>query len=141
MVLLPTLQEDFYVLSLPITSGNNTLGLLAFIGGLSAATGMVIVAVISLSTMVCNDLVMPFLIERKGISFIKRERLDNLILLIRRTAIFVLMLGAYGYYRLIDSNQQLANIGLVSFAAIVLLFLVTLYFTLKDFSVLISKIL
>ena len=127
MVLLPNLQEDFYVLSLPITGGNNTLGLLAFIGGLSAATGMVIVAVISLSTMVCNDLVMPFLIKRKGIAFLKSERLNNLILLIRRAAIFVLMLGGYGYYRLIDSNQQLANIGLVSFAAIVQLLPATLF--------------
>ena len=127
MVLLPNLQEDFYVLSLPITGGNNTLGLLAFIGGLSAATGMVIVAVISLSTMVCNDLVMPFLIKRKGIALLKSERLNNLIILIRRAAIFVLMLGAYGYFRLIDSNQQLANIGLVSFAAIAQLLPATLF--------------
>ncbi len=127
MELLPNLQEDFYVLSLPITGGNTTLGLPAFIGGLSAATGMVIVASISLSTMICNDLIMPFLIKRKGIEFLKRERLDNLILLIRRAAIFVLMLGAYGYFRLIDSNQQLANIGLVSFAAIAQLLPATMF--------------
>jgi len=127
MELLPNLQEDFYVLSLPMTAGNTTLGLLAFIGGLSAATGMVIVAAISLSTMVSNDLVMPFLIERKGIRFLKSKRLDNLILLIRRAAIFVLILGGYGYYRLIDSNQQLANIGLVSFAAIIQLLPATLF--------------
>ena len=88
---------------------------------------MVIVAAISLSTMICNDLIMPFLIKRKGIEFLKNERLNNLILLIRRAAIFVLMLGAYGYYRLIDSNQQLANIGLVSFAAIAQLLPATLF--------------
>lgn len=118
VVLLPNSAEDMYVLSLPLTTDNNTLGLIAFIGGLSAATGMVIVAAISLSTMICNDLVMPLLIQRNGIEFLKRKDLNNIILLIRRFAILVLMLGAYGYFKLIDNNQQLANIGLVSFAAI-----------------------
>ena len=118
MVLLPGSAEDMYVLSLPLIAGNNTLGMVAFIGGLSAATGMVIVAAISLSTMICNDLIMPLLIRRNGIEFLKRKDLNNLILLIRRIAILALMIGAYGYFKLIDNNQQLANIGLVSFAAI-----------------------
>ena len=118
MVLLPNSAEDMYVLSLPLVAGNNTLGVIAFIGGLSAATGMVIVAAISLSTMICNDLIMPLLIQRSGIEFLKRKDLNNIILLIRRFAIFALMLAAYGYFKLIDNNQQLANIGLVSFAAI-----------------------
>ncbi len=118
ILLLPNSQEDLYVLSLPLAAGNNTLAIIAFIGGLSAATGMVIVAAISLSTMVCNDLVMPLLIRRNGIEFLKRGDLNNIVLLIRRFAIAGLMLGAYGYYKLIDTNQQLANIGLVSFAAI-----------------------
>ncbi len=127
MVLLPNSPEDMYVLSLPLTAGNNTLAVVAFIGGLSAATGMVVVAAISLSTMICNDLVMPLLIRRNGISFLKRDDLNNVILTIRRLAILGLMLGAYGYFKMIDSNQQLANIGLVSFAGIIQFLPATLF--------------
>lgn len=118
-VLLPEGQADLYVLTLPLTAGNNTLAMVAFIGGVSAATGMVIVAAISLSTMVCNDLVMPFLINRKRLDILNSNNLNGIILVVRRIVIVGLIAGAYGYYKLMDSNAQLANIGLVSFAAIV----------------------
>ena len=81
LVLLPNNQADLYVLTLPLTAGNEPLALIAFIGGLSAATGMVIVAAISLSTMVCNDLVMPYLISRKSWDILKSDKLNDLILL------------------------------------------------------------
>lgn len=118
-LLLPNSESDLYVLTLPLMAGNETLAMIAFIGGLSAATGMVIVASISLSTMVCNDLVMPYLISIKRLDILNRKNLNHVILLVRRGAIIGLLSGAYGYYILIDSNAQLANIGLVSFAAIV----------------------
>lgn len=118
-VLLPSSDADLYVLTLPLTAGNDALAMVAFIGGLSAATGMVIVAAISLSTMVCNDLVMPYLINHKRLDILNSDNLNDIILLIRRVAIVGLIAGAYGYYVLIDNNAQLANIGLVSFAAIV----------------------
>ena len=117
--LLPEGQADLYVLSLPIIAGNQGISLLVFIGGLSAATGMVIVAVISLSTMICNDLVMPKLIRIKQLDILNREDLNSIILLIRRLAIVLLVMGAYGYFKLMDENAQLANIGLISFAAVV----------------------
>lgn len=118
-VLLPQGQADLYVLTLPLMAGNSTLAMMAFIGGVSAATGMVIVAAISLSTMVCNDLVMPFLINYKRLDILNSNHLNSIILAVRRIVIVGLIAGAYGYYVLIDSNAQLANIGLVSFAAIV----------------------
>ena len=60
LTLLPAeANPDFYVLTVPITQGQHALALLAFIGGLSSATAMVVVAAIALSTMVCNDVVMP----------------------------------------------------------------------------------
>ena len=77
-VLMPNSDADLYVLTLPLTAQNNTLALVAFIGGLSAATGMVIVAAISLSTMVCNDLVMPYLISHKRFNVIKRDNLNDI---------------------------------------------------------------
>ncbi len=52
-------DADTFVLSLPLAAGQHGLALAAFVGGLSAATGMVIVETIAVSTMVCNDFVMP----------------------------------------------------------------------------------
>src|SRR4029453_1723965 len=60
-----TVDADTFVLTLPIAQQAPWLALFAFIGGLSAATGMVIVETIALSTMVCNDLVMPALLRMK----------------------------------------------------------------------------
>jgi len=58
-------DADTFVLTLPMAERQSGLALLAFIGGMSAATGMVIVETIALSTMVCNDLVMPVLLRRR----------------------------------------------------------------------------
>ena len=112
-------NADLFVLNLPLAEGNTSLALLVFIGGLSAATGMVIVAAISLSTMVCNDIVMPMLINIKRLNILQRHDLNRIILTIRRIVIISIMLFSYGYYRLSDTTQGLANIGLLSFAAIV----------------------
>ena len=119
-ILLPSGQEDLYILSLPLSTGNELLSMVVFIGGVSAATGMVIVAAISLSTMVCNDLIMPRLIRIKRLDILNSDKLNSIILLIRQFAIIALLTGAYGFYLLMDTNAQLANIGLISFAAIFL---------------------
>jgi len=111
-------NADLYVLSMPLARGETTLATLAFIGGLSAATGMVIVAAISLSTMVCNDIVMPILISIKSLRILQRQNINRIILTIRRIVIGLIMLFSYGYYLLSDTSQGLANIGLLSFAAI-----------------------
>ena len=58
-----SVDADTFVLTLPMAEKQELLALLVFIGGLSAATGMVIVETIALSTMVCNDLVMPVLLR------------------------------------------------------------------------------
>ena len=62
-------NPDTFVLTLPLSRGAEALALLVFIGGLSAATGMVIVETIALSTMVCNDLVMPWLLRLRPVSY------------------------------------------------------------------------
>ncbi len=111
-------NADLFVLNLPLSNGNHWLVTVGFIGGISAATGMVIVAAISLSTMVCNDIVMPMLIHIRRLSILQRPNLNRIILTIRRIAIILIILFSYGYYRLSDTTQGLANIGLVSFAAI-----------------------
>ena len=109
-----TVDPDTFVLALPLASGYNTLALLVFIGGLSAATGMVIVATIALSTMVCNDLVIPVLLRIRAFH---KEDLSRVLLLIRRASIIGILLLGYLYFRLIGESYALVTIGLVSFAA------------------------
>jgi len=110
-------NADTFVLTLPMAKQQEALALFAFIGGLSAATGMVIVATIALSTMVSNDLVMPVLLRVAKLHLSERTDLTGLILNIRRTTIGLMLLLGYVYVRLIGDSYALVSIGLVSFTA------------------------
>lgn len=111
-------NPDTYVLLLPLAERERALALLVFLGGVSAATGMVIVETIALSTMVCNDLVMPALLRIKRLKLTERENLSGLLLGIRRTTIVVGMMLGYLYFRLAGEAYALVSIGLISFAAV-----------------------
>jgi Na+/proline symporter/nitrogen-specific signal transduction histidine kinase len=111
-------DADTFVLTLPMLHHREALALLVFIGGLSAATGMVIVETIALSTMICNDLVMPLLLRWRVLSLSTRADLSPLLLGIRRGAIVLLMMLGYVYYRAAGEAYALVSIGLVSFAAV-----------------------
>lgn len=111
-------DADTFVLTLPMAQGQGWLALLVFIGGLSAATGMVIVETIALSTMVCNDLVMPVLLRFRGRSLLGREDLSGVLLGIRRGAIILILLLGYLYFRVAGEAHALVSIGLISFAAV-----------------------
>ena len=112
-----SVDADTFVLALPMAEERPWLALFAFIGGLSAATGMVIVATVALSTMVCNDLIMPLLLRFAWLHLSEREDLSGLLLGIRRSAIGFIMLLGYLYFLLIGESYALVTIGLVSFAA------------------------
>ncbi|MEL6611845.1 MAG: sensor histidine kinase [Bacteroidota bacterium] len=112
-----TVDADTFVLTLPLAEGHPLLALLVFIGGLSAATGMVIVATVALATMISNDLVMPALLRVQGGSFSERADLSQWVLRIRRGAILAVVLLGYLYFRLVADAQALVSIGLVAFAA------------------------
>ncbi len=112
-------NADTYVLALPLSKGAEALTLLAFVGGLSAATAMVIVDSVALAIMVCNGLVLPLLLRQRfdGASG-QQQDMTRILLLIRRVAIFAIVLLGYLFYRLLGQTHGLASIGLVSFAAI-----------------------
>jgi Na+/proline symporter/nitrogen-specific signal transduction histidine kinase len=110
-------DADTFVLTVAMAERYQAIALLVFLGGLSAATGMIIVETIALSTMVCNDLVMPLLLRFAGARLAKRRDLTGLLLAIRRGAIVVVILLGYGYVRLIGESYALVTIGLVSFVA------------------------
>ncbi|MEO0003997.1 MAG: hypothetical protein RLZZ22_1689, partial [Pseudomonadota bacterium] len=110
-------DPETFVLSLPLSQGQPALALLAFIGGLSAATGMVIVETIAVSTMVCNDLVVPVLLRARRWSEGSHD-LTRVILHTRRLAILAVMLLGYCYFHLAGEAYALVSIGLISFAAV-----------------------
>ena len=111
-------DADTFVLTLPMAHGQEALTLFVFIGGLSAATGMVIVETIALSTMICNDLVVPVLLRWRALALAHRADLTRLLLTIRRGAIVLLMILGYAYYRAAGEAYALVAIGLISFAAV-----------------------
>jgi Na+/proline symporter/signal transduction histidine kinase/CheY-like chemotaxis protein len=108
---------DSFVLALPMEHGNRWLTILTFLGGFSAATGMVIVSCVALSTMICNEIVMPALLRIKMLGLSDRSDYSRLLIHIRRGAIVGVTALAYFHYRATDESQALASIGLLSFAA------------------------
>jgi signal transduction histidine kinase len=106
-----------YVLALPMEGGAGLLSVAVFVGGLSAATAMVIVECVALSIMVSNDLVVPLVLQRRPEGRTGGADFSDFLLRSRRLAIFAIMVMAYFYYRALG-NTQLAAIGLLSFAAI-----------------------
>ena len=110
-------SSDMFVLALPMSADASFITFIAFVGGLSAATAMVIVATIALSIMVCNEIAVPLMLRRSS-SVLDREDMGVVLLNIRRSAIFAILILGYLFYRLIGEGYPLASIGLLSFAAI-----------------------
>ncbi len=112
-----SVPSDMYTLALPFSAGHEGIALFAFLGGLSAATGMVVVSTLTLSLMIGNHWFAPGLLRgawaRAGGGDHRRE-----LLWLRRAGICVIMLLAWGYSRLIGGGNVLADIGAVSFSAL-----------------------
>jgi len=111
------IDSDMFVLALPLAAKSDLFTVAAFVGGLSAATAMVIVESVALGIMFSNDIVMPLVLQRRANLIAGRENVGRLLLAVRRAAIFLIISLAYVYYRL-AGEAQLASIGLLSFAAV-----------------------
>ncbi|HEY0271118.1 MAG TPA: histidine kinase, partial [Sphingomonas sp.] len=109
-------DPDLFVLSLPLAQGNQGFALLAFLGGFSAATAMVITEAVALSTMVTNDLVAPLLLDgRRGGG---EADLGRLMLTVRRVTILAIIGIALAYGATIGASRSLASIGLIALAGV-----------------------
>lgn len=112
-----TINAEYFALLLPLKNGNVILALLVFLGGLSAVISMVVVSTLALSTMVSNNLIIPY-------GFLNRfesdrpEKNANYIKNIRRISIFIIIMLAYTFYASFSINHSLFSIGLVSFVVI-----------------------
>jgi Na+/proline symporter/signal transduction histidine kinase len=109
---------DNYVIALPLMKDLSWLALLAFLGGFSAATAMIIVATITLSQMFSNDVILPLLVRRRNATNQTSDFSRSLIIARRLTVLFV-VLSAYLYQIILAENVALTSIGLIAFALVV----------------------
>lgn len=114
-----TVHPDTYVLSLPMAHQQGALSMLVYIGGLSAASGMMIVETIALSTMVSNHLVLPAVFRSSRFASYFQRSASHQIIRSRRASIVVILLIAYLYDTQIASYFSLVSIGQVSMAAVI----------------------
>ena len=112
-----SIDRDLTVLALPLNAGARALALITMIGGVSAATGMVVVDSVALAITVSNDLVMPILLRRRAQASAAEGEIGARVLLVRRVAILAVLGLGYAYARLAN-GAALASIGLLSFAAL-----------------------
>lgn len=111
-------NPDLFVLTLPLAFDQGKLAMLAFLGGFSSATSMVIVAAIALSTMVSNHIVVPlWLALRKGGARAPGD-VRGLVLMSRRISIAGILALGYIYYSLSGGSAALAAIGLIAFVGV-----------------------
>ena len=112
------IATDTYVLMIPLSQGAHSLATLAYIGGLSAATGMVIVATVSISTMICNDIIMPVIFHLSPLQASEDKNIGRLLLRVRRVIIVAILFAAYGYFLMIGDGKSLVSLGLTAFVAV-----------------------
>ncbi len=112
-----SVEPDTFVLTLPLLYGQEALAILAGLGGFSAAASMVIVSVLALSIMISNNLVLPYILKSPALQE-DQSSLTKPLLGIRRVSIIIVLLIAYGYFKLVAESYSLVSIGLISFTAV-----------------------
>lgn len=106
-------NADFFVISIPILSGHNEIAMLAYLGGLSAAAGMVMVESVAISTMLLNHIFMPVIVR-----FNPQVWFPLLLINLKRVGIFLVIFLGYYYYRIVGDTYMLVNLGMISFSAV-----------------------
>lgn len=105
--------NDFYVLTIPLSMDKPILSLIAFIGGFSASTSMIMITSMAMSIMVSNYIILPLIESFKCFNFLKKR-----LLIIRWIIVSLLIFSSYLFYLYVSKNNLIVNIGLISFTAI-----------------------
>ncbi len=111
-------NPDLFVLTIPLAMGQDGLAALAFLGGFSSATSMVIVAAIALSTMVSNHIVLPLWLRRAQARNPESDDVRSILLRSRRISIAGILGLGYLYYQFTGGTEALASIGLIAFLGV-----------------------
>ncbi|QDY68522.1 ATP-binding protein [Qingshengfaniella alkalisoli] len=112
-------NPDLFVLTIPLALDHGTIAMLAFLGGLSSATSMVIVAALALATMVSNHIIIPVWLRTRKVGATMSGDVREVVLMSRRLSIAGVLALGYWYYRYSGGGEALAAMGLVSFAGVV----------------------
>ncbi len=116
--LTPNANPDLFVLSLPLQLGQDSLAVLAFLGGFSSATSMVIVATLALATMVSNHVVMPIWLASQGPGASVSGDVRDIVIFARRMSVGLIIALGYLYYTYSGGGAALAAMGLISFVGV-----------------------
>ena len=103
---------DFFIINIPLITGHEWIALLAFLGGISAASGMVMVEAVAISTMLLQHIFMPVIVR-----FTPQSWFPHLLINLKRLGIFLVIFLGYFYYRIAGDSSMLANMGMISFSA------------------------
>ncbi|MCP9767314.1 GHKL domain-containing protein [Lacihabitans sp. LS3-19] len=114
----PLISGDNYVIELPLKFSSNSIALIAYIGGFSAATGMIIVETIAISTMITNSIILPSLLESRKFKEKYTFKILNIAIWSRRASIILTVLLGFFYYKTVAPYFSLVSIGLIAFVAI-----------------------
>ncbi len=106
-------SADLVMIEIPASYDHSMVAILVFLGGFAAATGMIIVSIMTLSTMTTNHIVIPIIEYIPRLQFFRRY-----ILYMRWVAVIFLLLWGALYYRLIGDSAMIVKIGSISFVAI-----------------------
>lgn len=112
-------NPDTLTMQLPMEINSPVAVILVFIGGLSAATAMVIVATLTLGTMWANEVVMPLMLKREGKHLVNQKQYHKRILTIRRASITAILALAFIYYQFLTERFALHGIGLIAFSLVI----------------------
>ncbi|MCM8856368.1 MAG: histidine kinase [Candidatus Thiodiazotropha sp.] len=107
-----TLQPDYFALGITLSQGPSWIPILAFIGGISSASAMMIITTLALSSMTLNHILLPTNFPDPEVN------LYRWLLLGRRLLIALIIMAGYGFYVLLEKHQGLVQLGLISFVAV-----------------------
>jgi Na+/proline symporter/signal transduction histidine kinase len=119
-LLFPVVPPDpgSFIITIPLFKGPEWLAILAFTGGVSAATAMIIVSTITLSTMLSNEILAPALLRIRTLDLSHRRNVQLWLLNLRRATVYVTLFVSYCLYRLLGDDLPLSSMGLLSLAAV-----------------------
>jgi PAS domain S-box-containing protein len=106
-------------MQLPMFVNSNWATLFVFLGGISAASAMIIVATLTLSTMITNDVFMPLLLKRDSRQIIAQGRYQSRVVRLRQFTIGAILLLSYAYYQSWANQATLHSIGLIAFSLVI----------------------
>ena len=104
-------SPEYYALGIGQTLNKPWITVVSFIGSLTAASGLIIVTTLALSSMILNHLVMPFWRPKANLEV----DIYRALAWLKRLLISALIMASYGFYLLFDSQHSLYNLGMVAF--------------------------